>query len=101
MEFDTMARHGLGVVGVMGNNGIWGLEHHPMQFLYGYSVAAELRPETRYDELVETLGCEGVLVKDPAELRPALERAFASGAPTLVNVITDREIAYPRKANLA
>ena len=46
IEFDTMARHGLGVVGVMGNNGIWALEHHPMKFLYGYSVAAELRPET-------------------------------------------------------
>jgi thiamine pyrophosphate-dependent acetolactate synthase large subunit-like protein len=101
MEFDTMARHGLGVVGVMGNNGIWGLEHHPMKFLYGYSVAAELQPETRYDQLVETLGCEGVVVKDPDELRPALERAFSSGAPTLVNVITDPEIAYPRKANLA
>ncbi len=101
MEFDTMARHGLGVVGVMGNNGIWGLEHHPMKFLYGYSVAAELQPETRYDELVETLGCEGVLVREPGELRPALERAFESGAPTLVNVLTDPEIAYPRKANLA
>ncbi|MGN6558659.1 MAG: acetolactate synthase, partial [Solirubrobacterales bacterium] len=74
MEFDTMSRHGLGVVGVMGNNGIWALEHHPMKFLYGYSVAAELQPELRYDELVETLGCEGVVVKDPAELRPALER---------------------------
>jgi acetolactate synthase-1/2/3 large subunit len=101
MEFDTMSRHGLGVVGVMGNNGIWGLEHHPMKFLYGYSVAAELRPETRYDELVETLGCEGILVREPGELRPALERAFASGRPTLVNVITDPEVAYPRKANLA
>ena len=33
----------------MGNNGIWGLEKHPMEFLYGYSVAAELRPRTRYD----------------------------------------------------
>ena len=65
MEFDTMARHGLGVVGVMGNNGIWALEHHPMKFLYGYSVAAELRPETRYDELVESLGCDGILVRDP------------------------------------
>jgi acetolactate synthase-1/2/3 large subunit len=101
MEFDTMARHGLGVVGVMGNNGIWGLEHHPMKFLYGYSVAAELQPETRYDELVETLGCKGVLVREPGELRPALERAFESGEPTLVNVLTDPEIAYPRKANLA
>ena len=101
MEFDTMARHGLGVVGVMGNNGIWGLEHHPMEFLYGYSVAAKLQPETRYDELVETLGCDGILVRGPGELKPALERAFASGRPTLVNVLTDPEVAYPRKANLA
>jgi acetolactate synthase-1/2/3 large subunit len=101
MEFDTMSRHGLPVVGVMGNNGIWGLEHHPMQFLYGYSVAAELRPETRYDQLVESLGCDGILVREPGELKPALERAFASGRPTLVNVLTDPEIAYPRRANLA
>ncbi|HVD87051.1 MAG TPA: acetolactate synthase [Solirubrobacterales bacterium] len=101
MEFDTMARHGLGVVGVIGNNGIWALEHHPMKFLYGYSVAAELRPETRYDQLVESLGCDGILVREPRELKPALERAFASGRPTLVNVLTDPEIAYPRKSNLA
>ena len=101
MEFDTMARHGLGVVGVMGNNGIWALEHHPMKFLYGYSVAAELQPETRYDKLVESLGCDGILVREPGELRPALERAFASGRPTLVNVMTDPEVVYPRKSNLA
>jgi acetolactate synthase-1/2/3 large subunit len=101
IEFDTMARHGLGVVGVMGNNGIWALEHHPMKFLYGYSVAAELRPETRYDEMVESLGCDGVLVRHPDELRPALERAFESGRPTLVNVLTDPEVVYPRKSNLA
>jgi acetolactate synthase I/II/III large subunit len=101
MEFDTMARHGLGVVGVMGNNGIWALEHHPMKFLYGYSVAAELRPETRYEEMVEALGCDGVLVREPSELKPALERAFSSGRPTLVNVLTDPEVVYPRKSNLA
>jgi acetolactate synthase-1/2/3 large subunit len=101
MEFDTLARHGLPVVGVMGNNGIWALEHHPMKFLYGYSVAAELRPETPYEKVVEALGCEGVAVRDPAELRPALERAFESGRPTLVNVLTDPEVVYPRKSNLA
>ncbi|HEY8082981.1 MAG TPA: acetolactate synthase [Solirubrobacterales bacterium] len=101
MEFDTMARHGLGVVGVMGNNGIWALEHHPMKFLYGYSVAAELRPETRYDEMVEALGCDGILVRDPDDLQPALTRAFESGRPTLVNVLTDPEVVYPRKSNLA
>jgi acetolactate synthase-1/2/3 large subunit len=101
IEFDTMARHGLPVVGVMGNNGIWALEHHPMKFLYGYSVAAELRPETPYERMVEALGCEGILVREPGELRPALERAFESGRPTLVNVLTDPDVVYPRKSNLA
>ena len=77
MEFDTLVRHGVNVVGVMGNNGIWALEKHPMEFLYGYSVAADLRPETRYDQVVEALGGYGELVERPQEFGPALERAFA------------------------
>ena len=101
MEFDTMVRHGIPVVGVMGNNGIWALEKHPMEFLYGYSVAAELQPETRYDHVVEALGAHGELVREPDELRPALERAFESGRPALVNVLTDPTVVYPRSANLA
>jgi acetolactate synthase-1/2/3 large subunit len=101
LEFDTMVRHGLPIVGVMGNNGIWALEKHPMEFLYGYSVAAELQPELRYDKVVEALGGHGELVREPAELKPALERAFSSGKPALVNVLTDPSVAYPRKANLA
>ena len=101
MEFDTLARHGVSVVGVMGNNGIWGLEKHPMEFLYGYSVAADLAPETRYDRMVEALGGHGALVREPAELRPALERALAASGPTLINVLTDPSVAYPRSANLA
>jgi acetolactate synthase I/II/III large subunit len=101
MEFDTLARHGVNVVGVMGNNGIWALEKHPMEFLYGYSVAAELRPETRYDEVVQALGCHGELVSGPADLKPALERAFSAGKPALVNVLTDPAVVYPRKSNLA
>ncbi|HEX4673517.1 MAG TPA: acetolactate synthase [Solirubrobacteraceae bacterium] len=101
MEFDTLARHGVAVVGVIGNNGIWALEKHPMEFLYGYSVVADLRPGTRYDQMVEALGCHGELVGRPDELRPALERAFESGKPALVNVLTDPSVAYPRKSNLA
>ena len=101
MEFDTLARHGVNVVAVMGNNGIWALEKHPMEFLYGYSVAAELRPETRYDEVVEALGGYGELVKSAAELKPALARAFEADKPALVNVLTDPSVVYPRKSNLA
>lgn len=101
MEFDTLARHGVDVVGVMGNNGIWALEKHPMEFLYGYSVAAELRPATRYDEVVRALGGHGELVERPDQLRGALERAFSAGVPALVNVLTDPTVVYPRKSNLA
>jgi acetolactate synthase I/II/III large subunit len=101
MEFDTLARHGVSVVGVMGNNGIWALEKHPMEFLYGYSVAAELRPATRYDQVAQALGCHGELVERPQDVVPALERAFAAGVPALVNVLTDPDVIYPRKSNLA
>ena len=101
IEFDTLSRHGVSVIGVMGNNGIWALEKHPMEFVYGYSVVAELRPETRYDQLVEVLGGHGELVRAPGELRGAWERALASGKPALINVLTDPAVAYPRKANLA
>ncbi len=101
LEFDTMVRHGLPVVGVMGNNGIWALEKHPMEFLYGYSVAAELRPGTPYEEIVAALGGHGELVREPEELGPALERAFAAGVPALVNVLTDPGVIYPRRAVLA
>jgi acetolactate synthase-1/2/3 large subunit len=101
MEFDTMVRHGLPVVAVVGNNGIWALEKHPMEFLYGYSVAADLRPATRYDEVVAALGGHGELVERPDQLGPALERAFASGKPACVNVLTDPDVVYPRSANLA
>ncbi len=101
MEFDTLARHGVNVVGVMGNNGIWALEKHPMEFLYGYSVAADLRPATRYDEVVAALGGHGEMVDRPEQVAPAIERAFAAGLPALVNVLTDPTVVYPRKSNLA
>ena len=101
MELDTLARHGVAVLAVVGNNGIWALEKHPMEALYGYSVAAELRPGTRYDQIAEALGCHGELVQTPSDLRPALDRALASGRPALVNVLTDPSVAYPRRSNLA
>jgi len=101
MELDTLARHGLAVVVVIGNNGIWGLEKHPMEMIYGYSVAADLRPATRYDQVAVALGCQGELVSEPHQLRPALERALAAGRPAVVNVLTDPAVAYPRRSNLA
>jgi acetolactate synthase I/II/III large subunit len=99
MDADTLVRHGLPVVIVCGNNGAWGLEKHPMRALYGYDVAADLQPGCRYDEVVRALGGAGELVTRADGIAPALRRAFASGAPYLVNVVTDPEIAYPRSTS--
>jgi len=96
MDADTLVRHRLPVVMVCGNNGAWGLEKHPMQALYGYDVVADLQPRCRYDEVVQALGGAGEIVTRPDGIAPALRRAFASGVPYLVNVITDPAIAYPR-----
>jgi acetolactate synthase I/II/III large subunit len=99
MDADTLVRHSLPVVMICGNNGIWGLEKHPMQALYGYDVAADLQPGCRYDQVVTALGGGGELVSDPDGIGPALRRAFDSGQPYLVNVVTDPKDAYPRSTS--
>ncbi len=96
MDVDTLVRHELPVVMVCGNNAAWALEKGPMQMLYGYDVIADLAPRTRYDEVVTALGGGGEMVTDPREIGPAIDRAFDSGVPYLVNVITDVEATYPR-----
>jgi acetolactate synthase-1/2/3 large subunit len=100
MEFDTMVRHKIPVVCVVGNNGIWGLEKHPMQSWLGISVATDLGPATRYDKVVEALGGYGEMIERPEEIRPALERAFKSGLPACINVICDPGVEYPRSSVL-
>jgi acetolactate synthase-1/2/3 large subunit len=101
MDVDTLVRHELPVVMVVGNNGIWGLEKHPMQAIYGWDVACDLQPQTRYDEVVRSLGGAGETVSEPDELGAALDRAFAAGCPYLVNVLTDPADIYPRTSSLA
>jgi thiamine pyrophosphate-dependent acetolactate synthase large subunit-like protein len=99
-DFDTLARHRANVVAIVGNNGVWGLEKHPMQALFGYDVVCDLAPATRYDLVAQDLGCYGEFVKEPGALGPALDRAFAFDGPSLVNVLTDPDDAYPRSSSL-
>jgi len=101
MDVESLARQDLPVVIVVGNNGIWGLEKHPMRMMYGYDVAADLQPGLRYDDVVKALGGAGETVSKAADLAGALRRGFDAGVPYLVNVLTDPEDAYPRSSNLA
>ena len=100
MEFDTLVRHRVPVICVIGNNGIWATEKHPMLNLLGTAIATDLRPGTRYDKVVEALGGHGELVERPEDIRPALERAAKAGVPACVNVICDPEAEYPRSSVL-
>ncbi|HVS63860.1 MAG TPA: acetolactate synthase [Thermoanaerobaculia bacterium] len=101
-DLDTLARFELPVVVVVGNNGCWGLEKHPMQQLFGYHVAAELSRATRYDQVAAALGGGGERVERAQDIGAALDRAFdARTGPYLVEVLTDPADAYPRSSNLA
>jgi acetolactate synthase-1/2/3 large subunit len=88
MEFDTAVRHSIPFVAVVGNDAAWAAERHRQVRIYGEDrvVASDLLP-TRYDEVVRALGGHGEYVERPEEIRPALQRALASGKPACVNVM--------------
>ncbi len=92
MDFDTALRFKLPMVVVVGNDAAWGQIRLPQVQLFGpeKSPATQLAP-TRYDRVVEALGGHGELVTQPAQIRPALERALQSGTVACVNVILDPE----------
>jgi len=92
-EFDTAVRFGLPIVGVVGNDAAWGQMMRPQAMIYGADrlVATELN-YTRYDQVVEALGGHGEHVTEPGQIQGALERAFASGKPALVNVEMRRDV---------
>ena len=85
---------GLPIIGVVGNDAAWGQMMRPQGAMIGWDkLDGTLLNPTRYDKVVEALGGHGELVEKPEELRPALERAAASGKPACINVMIrqDRE----------
>lgn len=83
MDFDTAVRHDLPIVVVVSNNEGWTARSEELR-----KPGRELG-YTRFDRLAEALGGHGENVTEPKDIRPALERAFASGWPAIVNVHTD------------
>ena len=93
-EYDTAVRFDLPIIGIIGNDAAWGQMMRPQGAMLGWDrLDGTLLRRTRYDKVVEALGGHGELVEHPDELRPALERAAASGKPALINVMIkqDRE----------
>ncbi len=92
-ELHTALRFNAPVVVVVGNDSGWGMERELQAALYHRTVGVELGP-VRYDKVVEGMGGHGEHVENPAELRPALERALKAGTVACVNV-TMRGVPSP------
>jgi acetolactate synthase-1/2/3 large subunit len=82
MELDTAARFNIPVVTVISLNGGWTAD--PTHSKPGRDLGY-----TAFHKMAEALGCYGEQVENPSQIRPALERAYASGCPAVVNVVTD------------
>jgi len=95
-EFDTAVRHNLPIVVVINNDQAWGMCKHEQVLSFGKErvVSTELGP-TRYEKAAEAFGVYAEFVEEGSEVIPAIERAFASGRPACVNVMTDPDAVSP------
>lgn len=87
LEFEAMARQGLPVVAVIGNDASWTQIRRGQISMYGEDRAVATSLDyTRYDKVVEAVGGKGFWVEKIDELGPALDAAFDSKVPACVNV---------------
>ena len=86
MEYDTCIRHNLPITVVMGNDATWGIDKTFQLAYFDRAVGTDLR-FIRYDKVVDAIGGYSEYVEKAYDVAPAVERAFASGLPSLVNVV--------------
>ncbi len=95
-DIETAVRYKLPIITVLWNNSSWGPSFEQMPLLKGRVDPFEMLPNLRYDKMFEILGCHAEHVEQPAQLRPALERAARSGKAAFINVVGDKRIGHPR-----
>jgi len=88
-EIETARRFNLPFVVVISNDRLWGMVARGQKMSHGkkfFGLGTSLSSETRYDKYAEAFDCYGELVTDPNEIRPALQRAYDSGKPAVIDV---------------
>jgi acetolactate synthase I/II/III large subunit len=95
-DIETAVRYELPIITVLWNNSSWGPSFEQMPLLKGRTDPFNMLENIRYDQMFKVLGCHTEHVEQPAQLRPALERACRSGKASLVNVVGDKRIGHPR-----
>jgi acetolactate synthase I/II/III large subunit len=100
-DFETMVRFNLPFIGVVGNNSYMNQIRYGQIQKYGEErgdVGNKLG-DVKYDLFAKMLGGHGEEVREPKDLRPALERARESGKPSLINVWIDQNAFAPGTMN--
>ncbi len=93
-DVESYVRFKLPIVSVVGNNGAWNQTTQGVKRRGGSGLATYLSQDTDYAKIMEGMGGHSERVTDPNEIRPALERAFASGKPALLDVVIDPNVSY-------
>lgn len=93
-DVESFVRFKLPIVCVLGNNGAWNQTTQGVLGRGGRALATFLSQDTDYAKIMEGMGGHSERVTDPNEIKPALERAFASGKPALLDVVIDPNISY-------
>jgi len=102
MEFETALRKNLPIVMVISNDLGWGMIRHSQELRIGHAIEnGTYIGKVDYHKLIEALGGKGLYVEDPADIKPALEEAFAAGVATCINVMTDPTTVSPGSVALA
>lgn len=93
-DVESYVRFNLPIVSIVGNNGAWNQTTQGVVRRGMRGIGTYLSQDTDYAKIMEGMGGHAERVTDPEEIRPALERAFNSGKPALLDVVTDPEVAY-------
>ncbi|MGQ9494112.1 MAG: thiamine pyrophosphate-binding protein [Anaerolineae bacterium] len=92
MELETARREGAPIVVIIANDRAWGMIKGGQKLVYDARYIGVDFSDARYDKLAEALGCYGERITEPAQIRPALQRAVDSGLPAVLDVLVDTEV---------
>jgi acetolactate synthase-1/2/3 large subunit len=95
-DIETALRYQLPIHTILWNNSSWGPGFENTPLLRGRTDPFNMIEGIRYDRMFEVMGCHGEHVENPADLVPAIERAFATGRASVINVVGDKRIGHPR-----
>ncbi len=102
MEFETAIRKNLPIVVVISNDLGWGMIRHSQELRIGHAIEdGTFIGKVDYHKMVEAIGGKGFYIKDPKDIKPALEEAFASKKVCCINVMTDPTTVSPASEMLA